>query len=108
MKTLSQAQGDTRPSKRLIVFGLFLIAGAITLSGTFFMIYSYLNGVYFKVMNSNVPGIVFGLIVAYFGVRSILSVNKLRPQLYKDDVRFSWDNFKKQKTVKKQKTSKKK
>lgn len=108
MKTLSQVQGDLRPSKRLIVFGLFLIAGAITLSGTFFIIYSYFNNVYFKVMNSNVPGIVFGMIVLYFGVRSILSVNKLRPQLYKDDARFSWDNFKKQKTVKKQKTTKKK
>ncbi|HEX3028184.1 MAG TPA: hypothetical protein VHT34_02510 [Clostridia bacterium] len=102
MKKQLQVQGNTRTSKRLIIFGLFFLAGAITLSGIFFSIYSWVNDISVKVMNSNVPGIVLGLLVIYFGIRSILSVRKLRLQLYKDDARFSWSNFKRQKRVKKQ------
>ncbi len=106
MKKQLQVQGNTRASKRLIIFGLFFLAGAITLSGIFFSIYSWVNGISIKVMNSNVPGIVLGLLVIYFGIRSILSVRKLRLQLYKDDAKFSWSNFKRQKSGKKRATKK--
>ena len=100
MKTLSQAHGGKSSRKRLIIFGLYFFAWAIAFSGAFFCVYSYLKNVSFKVLNTNVPGLVFGVVVIYFGVRSILSVNKLRPELLRDDARFSWSNFKKQKPAK--------
>ena len=100
MKTLSQAQGGTGRQKRLIVFGLYLFAAGSTLSGIFFGVYSLLGGVSFRVLNTNVPGVVFGVVVIYFGVRSILSVNRLKAELYKDQAKFSWSNFRKEKPVK--------
>ncbi len=100
MKTMLHVQENAKYTKKLIVFGLFFLAGAITLSGMLFSMYSILNGVSIKVMNVNVPGMVFGLMVVYLGIRSIFSVNKLRPELYRDDAKFSWSNFKRLKTAK--------
>lgn len=100
MKTLSRVHGSADSQKKLIVIGLYLFAGAIAFSGAFFCIYSYLNSVSFRVLNVSVPGLVFGVAVIYFGIRGILSVNTLRPQLFRDDARFSWNNFRRQKTAK--------
>ena len=99
MKTLPQTHVADK-QKRTILFGLYFFAGAIALSGAFFCVYSFLNGASFQVFNVKTPGVVFGLIVVYFGVRSILSVHTLRAQLYRDDSKFSWGNFKRPKNSK--------
>jgi hypothetical protein len=93
MKMLPQVH-NTDKQKGLILFGLYFFAAAIALSGTFFCIYSSLNNVSFQILNIEAPGMIFGLVVVYFGIRSILSVNTLKAQLYKDDAKFSWNNFK--------------
>lgn len=82
--------------KKVVVFyTLAATALAITLSGAFFSVYSYLNNLSFKVLNTQVSGIIFGLTVVYLGIRYIKSVNTLRKELYKTTSVFSWDNFKK-------------
>lgn len=86
--------------KILIVYALYATAAAIAVSGAFFSVYSLINNVTFKVLNTNVSGSIFGLVVLYFGVRHFLSVSKLRVQLYDPSAKFSWKNFKKQKTAK--------
>jgi hypothetical protein len=86
--------------KVMIVYALYFTSMAITASGVFFSIYSYLNQITFKVINTDVSGIIFGLVVMYLGVRYFLSVQKLRVQLYDPESKFSWGNFKKQKAAK--------
>lgn len=93
MRTLQQPANGLRRQKRMIVFALYFFAGAIALSGAFFSVYTLLNQISFGVLNTTVPGAVFGLIVVYFGLRSIFSVRKLQPQLLREDARFSWSNF---------------
>lgn len=99
MKKQIQSEESSIRQKRLIIFGLVCIAGAITLSGLFFSIYSFLNKISFKVLNVEVPGMIFGLIVIYFGVKSTFSVITLKKQLYSEEARFSWSNFRKNKTA---------
>lgn len=86
--------------KIVMVRTLFAIAIAITSSGALFTAYSLLKGTTFRVLNAPLPGALFGMMVVYFGVRSILSVRKLREEVYERGATFSWSNFKKQRPVK--------
>lgn len=74
---------------------LFAFTVLIMLSGVFFIIFSLVNHISFTVLNSNIHGAIFGLLVSYFGIRNFLSVKKLKTEVYKDSSRFSWSNFKK-------------
>ena len=87
-------------NKLVIIAVLFFIAAAITLSGGYFIVYSLLNHISIQVLNTNVPGVVFGIIVAYLGFRYLLSVFKLKAQLFTSDTQFPWQNFKKNSTAK--------
>ncbi len=86
--------------KKVIIFGLFLLSGAICLSGIIFGVYSWIYNLSFKVINTNVSGIIFGLVVAYLGLRYFMSVFKLKNELFKSTSVFSWSNFKKAKKSK--------
>lgn len=79
--------------KFIVINLLFFMSGAIMLSGIFFAAYSILNNISIKVLNTNVPGIVFGMIVAYLGLRYFMMVPKLKSEVYKNGSRFSWSNF---------------
>ena len=87
--------------KKLIIFGLSLLSLCIFLSGIMFGVYSWINDISFKVINTYVPGVIFGAVVAYLGMRYYLSVSKLKKELYKESSVFSWSNFKKTKKNKK-------
>jgi len=89
---------DTK--KVIIVFLLFLMSIAIFLLGSFFSVYSLIEHISFKVLNTNVPGVIFGLAVAYLGFRYFFSVRKLRKEIYTPDAKFSWSNFKKSNVAK--------
>ena len=88
------------PKKKIIISALFVVATAICISGAFFSVYSYINNISFKVINTQVSGIIFGIAILYLGVRYFLSLMKLKNEVYKPTSRFSWDNFKKTKRVK--------
>jgi hypothetical protein len=90
MKQQSNANPRTNDrSKMIIVFILFFTSIAITVSGAFFSVYSYINQISFKVINTNVSGILFGLVVVYLGARYFLSIRKLREELSAPDASFS-------------------
>lgn len=72
---------------------LYVTAALITLMGLAFFIYSMLNNVQITVMQSNIPGAVFGAMIAFLGVRYFLSVNKLQSKVFKPNARFSWKHF---------------
>lgn len=96
MKTQGNIKvGHVDSNKIAIVFFLLATSIAITASGAFFVVYSYLNQISFKVINTEISGIIFGLVVIYLGVRYFLAVVKLKNQLYLPDSKFSWSNFKK-------------
>lgn len=92
-------QSDSQ-HKSLILLALFSMSVLITLSGLVFGIYAFLNGTTFRVLNVDVPGVVFGMLVIYLGARYFLSVRKLRSEIDQPDAVFSWSNFKKRKTAK--------
>jgi hypothetical protein len=82
--------------KIVAVWLLFVTAGLITLSGIAFSLYSVANNVSFAVMQAEIPGTLFGAVIAFLGMRYILSVRKLRLKLYSSHAQFSWRNFKAQ------------
>lgn len=81
-------------SKKVVIAVLFLVDCAIAISGAFFTVYSFINNISFKVINTQVPGILFGLVVLYFGIRYFFLLMKLKDEVYKPVNRFSWSNFK--------------
>lgn len=80
--------------KIMSVLFLFTMSVLIILSGVFFTIYSLCFGISFKVINTSVPGSIFGAAVLYLGIRYFISVLKLRREVYKSSSKFSWSNFK--------------
>lgn len=102
MKPNKIASGAVSPDAHKVVAirVLFVMAAAIALSGAVFTAYSIVAQVTFRVFNAPLPGALLGLVVVYFGVRSFLSVRKLREEVYKKSAKFSWNNFKKQRSAK--------
>jgi hypothetical protein len=85
--------------KVLVIWALFATSAAITLLGLAFCAVSAVNHWEFLVLQAKVPGVVFGVVVAFLGMRYVLSVQRLKAEVYKSDVRFSWGNFKKKKAT---------
>lgn len=100
MKNLRKPLGQDKKGKVATVAALLTGAVLIAGSGLWFAVYSIINDVSFKIMNTSIPGFVLALLVIYFGVRSILSVRKLSQVILKDSSHFSWSNFKRAKPAK--------
>ncbi len=100
MKTVRKPIGKGKKGKLAVVAALFTGAVLITGSGAWFAVYSVINNISFKVLNSTIPGLIFALLVMYFGVRFFLSANKLSKVILKDSSFFSWSNFKRAKPAK--------
>lgn len=80
--------------KRIIIMSLYLATLVIFFLGVYFCTYSVLNQVKFQVLNAQVPGFVFGALVAYLGLRNFFQVTDFKIQLYQSKADFSWSNFK--------------
>ncbi len=80
-------------SKKTVVALLFVTAGAVSVSGAFFCIYSLACGISFPVFGVQMPGALFGAAVLYLGIRYLIMVFRLKQEVYKPASRFSWDNF---------------
>lgn len=81
-------------NKKLSIMILEIINSCIILSGITFGIYSFYSKIIFKILNTNVPGYILGLLVIYFGIRNFMSLKKLNKDISGDNIKFSWDNFK--------------
>jgi hypothetical protein len=95
MKAQENRQAVDR-RKALAIGALFAASAAITLLGFAFCAVSAIHHVDFQVLGSEVPGAVFGVVIAFLGVRYFLSVRRLKAEVYKSEVHFSWSNFKRQ------------
>jgi len=73
---------------------LFITSLFIILLGVVFSIYSVIDNISFTVMSSQIHGAVFGVVIAFLGARYLLSVQRLKTEVYKGTSRFSWSNFK--------------
>jgi hypothetical protein len=81
--------------KRAAVIILAVAAMAILASGVTFTVYSLATDLTIPVFGTQMPGMVFGLAMAYLGFRYIQSVRKLRLELAQSTEAFSWQNFRK-------------
>lgn len=92
IKTVRTAK-DRR--KVLTIGALYALSIVIMFSGIFFSILSVMKDISFMVLNAQMPGVVFGLLVTYLGLKNFLSIEKLKEEVYKDSSLFSWNNFRK-------------
>ncbi len=88
---------EVEKSKVTAIVLLTIISIVIIFSGAVFSVFSLMYDIHFPVLGSQIPGVIFGVVVAFLGVRYYLSVRKLKIELYKTTSRFSWSNFKKEK-----------
>lgn len=95
-----ETRTTTDKNKILAISTLYVIAVVIMALGAFFSVYSLINDISFRVLTTHVHGAVFGLVAFYLGLRYFLSVSKLRDEVYKNTSRFSWSNFKSEKSRK--------
>ena len=84
----------SKKHKLIIINFLYLTTLIIIFLGIFFCIFSLVNHINFKVLNSSMPGTVLGILVLYLGIRYYISVTKLKDELIKTSSKFSWNNFK--------------
>jgi hypothetical protein len=90
----TQANAGVKTGKKVSILLLYATSAVIAIMGIVFCGYSLLNNLQITVMQSSVPGAVFGVVVAFLGIRYFLAVGKLRAEVYKPISRFSWSNFK--------------
>ena len=74
---------------------LFAMSATITLLGIAFSAVSAWNRWNFVVFQAEIPGVAFGAVVAFLGMRYTLAVQKLKRAVYQSDTRFSFGNFQK-------------
>ncbi len=86
--------------KLIPIITLYVVSILIILVGTAFSVYSLVNGITLPVLSSQIPGAVFGAVVVFLGIRYLISVSKLRAEVFKQTSSFSWSNFKKGKKAK--------
>lgn len=84
--------------KSIIINILFTATIIIMFLGFYFSIYSLINNISFQVLNSSISGVIFGLMVLYLGIRYFFSVSNLKAEVYKENSKFSWSNFKRLKS----------
>lgn len=83
--------------KVVIINSLYAVTIIIMFLGLFFSAFSVLNSVSIPVLGTNIPGVVFGLLVLYLGVKYYLSVSKFKTEFYRSTSEFSWSNLKREK-----------
>lgn len=97
MAALRNYESNGKDKGKVVVVSLLLaLSGSLIVSGAFFCVYSIYTNTTFRVLNSNIPGVIFGATVLYLGIRYFRSVLKLRKELYKSTAQFSWSNFRRQ------------
>jgi len=81
--------------KLLPIVTLYVVSGVIILIGAAFSVFSIVNDISLPVLTSQIPGAVFGAVMMFLGIRYLLSVRKLKAEVFKSTSSFSWSNFKK-------------
>ena len=93
-------------SKTMPIATLFVTALLIIIAGVALGVTSIVGDISFPVMNIQVHGAVWGVVIMFLGVRYLLSVQRLKAEVYQSISRFSWSNFKTEKVQKARPTHK--
>ena len=95
MKTQSRQKIKTHDTSKKVTVNILLVMSIlISLLGALFTVYSLILNISFRVLNTDVSGAIFGLVVLYLGIRYIIMVNKLKADVYGTSSKFTWSNFK--------------
>ena len=81
-------------SKRLSIAVLGFVAFALMCMGVSILVLSLVNDVSFTVMGSSIHGSLWGVVIAFLGIRYFMSVLKLKQRVYQSASKFSMRNFK--------------
>jgi hypothetical protein len=81
--------------KKISIAFLVILDVLILVSGIAFSIYSIKYQIYFKVFNTQIPGVIFAFVVIFLGVRYMKAVVRIKNSISNDNIKFSWNNFKK-------------
>lgn len=82
-------------NKKYSFYLLVFLNILVSISGLFYVWYSYYFKISFKIINTEVPGIIIGFTVLYFSFSYFKMLIKLKKELYLPENKFSWVNFKK-------------
>ncbi len=93
-----QILSTTDRSKTVPVTTLFVTAVLIFILGAAFSVYSIISQVSLKVLDYQVPGAVWGMVMMFLGIRYYVAVRRLKAEVYKSTTQFSWDHFKSEKS----------
>ena len=93
-------RGTEEKQKKLAINLLYSGSFVIIFLGFFFSAYSVLNGINLKVLNISVPGVAFGLLVVYFGLKNYFKVSDFKTELQKSNQGFHWNNIRRKKQMK--------
>lgn len=74
---------------------LNITAVVIILAGVGFGIHSFINDVSFTVLGTQIHGGIFAGVIAFLGIRYLISARKLMAEVQKTGRGFSWSNFRK-------------
>lgn len=81
-------------SKRLSIAVLGFVATTLIFMGVSILVLSLINDVSFTVMGSSIHGSLWGVVIAFLGIRYFMSVLKLKQRVYQSASTFSIENFK--------------
>lgn len=93
MKTAHEQLNDITREKRVVLRILYSLALAIVLMGTGYTVYCLCQHVSLLVLNASMPGAVFGIVIAFLGIRYLFAVQKLSVSLRDPKNTFSWQNY---------------
>ncbi len=96
MMRYAAASPPAAKGKAAIIVILYLLSVVIMLLGAGFCVYSAIYNVQMQVMSSTIPGLIFGMVILFLGIRYFMSLSKLRDEVMKS-TGFSWSNFRKEK-----------
>ncbi|HEY5562030.1 MAG TPA: hypothetical protein VIK72_09810 [Clostridiaceae bacterium] len=83
-----------KKSAIILLFGLDLL---ILIAGGYLTISCYINNISYKILNTSFPGFILGLVVIFLGARYFKAALKMSKNIFKNDLSFSWGNFKREK-----------
>lgn len=98
---MSNQRSAVGKQKKTIILLLYLGTLIIMFLGAFFGAYSYLNDIKIQVLSAKVPGLIFGLLVVYLGLRYFFMVDEFKANFYESSAKFSWSNFRSEKKKRK-------
>lgn len=81
--------------RKISIAILSVIDFLLLISGIIYFFYSIKTGVYYMVLNTKMPGAVFAAVAIYLGVRYLKAILQMRNRLVRENLKFSWNNFRK-------------